>query len=195
MSALIVLTDEVGQPRESTYEVSDWRRFDAAKLLELVRAAWPGETVLGVEWAAEPRLYSAAGDAVLLVRCDGVDQRREVVRRSRKPKTRRADEEETFLPEMPMLEALEWGAAQAQARKTGADARCFAPAAETARAGGDEVVDACSCGTVHTARAWAALELLGARDVVEGATVIHEDYRRCGCGATRMISTKRLRAA
>ena len=76
MSALIVLTDEVGQPRESTYEVSDWRRFDAAKLLELVRAAWPGETVLGVEWAAEPRLYSVAGDAVLLVRCGGVDQPR-----------------------------------------------------------------------------------------------------------------------
>lgn len=54
------------------------------------------------------------------------------------------------------------------------------------------VVNTCSCGIAYTAETWAALELRGAKDITEGATVIHEDYRNCTCGSTRMVFTTRL---
>lgn len=194
---LVVLTDETGRPKDSC-AVGDWTAHAPETLRQLVVAAYPAETVLGVEWAAEPARYSPVASDVLLARCAGVVARVEVAKRERAPRRERHDDllEHDELPPVPLLEALQWGADQAQRRKVGAHRQHYEAAAVEAQRDAAGIVNTCPCcGTAYTAATWAELPLVGARQHEEGATVITEDYRQCGCGSTRMIFTQRARAA
>ena len=184
-----MLTDETGRPKDSQAEVSDWRRFDAAKLHELAVAAWPGETVLGVEWAAEPKRYSPVAAQVLLVRCAGVV---EVRSESRRPARTRREQRDEF----EMADAIEMMGHRAyQAGHRPRVMKAAAPAIPAAALDDVAVINTCrTCGTAYTAKTWAALPLVGAKEVVEGSTVIHEDYRSCHCGSTRMVFTTRAKS-
>lgn len=193
---LVVLTDETGRPKDSI-AVGDWTVHAPETLRQLVVATYPAETVLGVEWAVEPARYSPVVSDVLLARCAGVVARVEVAKRERAPRRERHDDllEHEELPHIPLLEALQWGANRAQARKLGRLAMAtveVAPAQPT----GPAIVNTCrTCGTAYTAETWAALPLAGAKEVEEANTVITEEYRQCGCGSTRMIFRTRARAA
>lgn len=181
---LLVLLDETG-PKESTFITGDWRRLDIATVRQLVVAAWPSETVLAVEWADEPKVYSAHGDDVLLVRTPGTHEVTARSARRRRQAVRRqyADDEATqddcFRHEHG-LDALRVSR--------------LAPAPVVVRELDDQVViETCGCGARFTALAWEALELVSATDRSEGGTVIHEVSRACTCGAVRMVATKRLK--
>ena len=201
---LVVLTDETGRPKDSI-AVGDWTVHALETLRQLVVAACPAETVLGVEWAAEPSRYSPVASDVLLARCAGViaDSRKEGAMRAGAGKppcssSLRHDDllEHDELPPIPLLEALQWGADQAQRRKVGAHRQHYEAAAVEMQREVGGIVNTCPCcGTAYTAATWAALPLVGAKEHVEASTVIHEDYRRCGCGSTRMIFRTRARAA
>ena len=51
-----------------------------------------------------------------------------------------------------------------------------------------EVVNRCPCGRAHTLAEWDALPSTGRKEVRDGGVEYVEDYRRCGCGSTRMIA-------
>lgn len=72
-----------------------------------------------------------------------------------------------------------------------------APAPTEARVLDDKkVINTCTtCGTSYTEATWAELPMVGAKDVEDGGTIVHEDYRECGCGSTRMVFTTREAAA
>lgn len=193
-----MLTDETGRPKDSQAEVSDWRRYDAAKLRELAVAAWPGETVLGVEWASEPRRYSPVATQVLLVRCAGVVEVRSDARRARDAvadalrRMRRVESED-----LEMADAIEMMGHRAYraGERTRLPGSGGAPALPVVVLDDVAVINTCrACGTAYTAKTWAALLLVGAKEHVEGATVIHEDYRNCACGSTRMVFTTRAKS-
>lgn len=194
---LVVLTDSAGKPKDSI-AVGDWTMHAPETLRQLVVAAYPAETVLGVEWAVEPARYSPVASDVLLARCAGVVARVEVAKRERAPRRERHDDllEHEELPPIPLLEALQWGADQAQSRKVGAHRKHYESAAVEMQREASGIVNTCPCcGTAYTAETWAALPLAGAKEVEEANTVITEEYRQCGCGSTRMIFRTRARAA
>ena len=194
---LVVLTDSAGKPKDSI-AVGDWTMHAPETLRQLVVAAYPAETVLGVEWATEPARYSPVASDVLLARCAGVVARETVAPRKRAPRRERRDEllEHDELPPVPLLEALQWGANRAHERKVGAHRQHYEAAALEAQREASGIVNVCPCcGTSYTAETWAALPLAGAKEVEEANTVITEEYRQCGCGSTRMIFRTRARAA
>lgn len=182
---MVLITDESG-PLDSI-RVSSWRHHAPVTLLQLVRAAFPGLTVLSVEWAPEPRKYSATGCDVLLAHIPGTHAVTLVPQRPHKPKAKRsrAVPVENDWNEADDLGDTHYG--HWRDRLQPAPAPKPAPALDDTK-----VVNTCPCcATAYTARTFAELPLLSARDHREGGTIVHEVMRTCTCGSTRMVTTTR----
>lgn len=48
------------------------------------------------------------------------------------------------------------------------------------------------CSRIFTARTWAELPLLGVKEHLSGQWAVHEEFRNCSCGSTRMLVSKSL---
>lgn len=180
---LLVITDTTG-PIGSQYMPTSWRHLEQSVIEQLVRAAWPSRNVLSVTWAEDPAQYTVSGD-VLLVEVPGVHEVKVVAGpRLHVPKARKPVEPEEA------VDLERWSPTYWKSRGN----LGLAPATPArSPTGPDVVVNTCTtCGTAYTAATFAALPLLGAKDVREGGTVIHETYRNCTCGSTRMIFSTRI---
>ena len=177
---MLLLTDETG-PLSSIQMPSSWRHHEQPVLEQLVRAAYPGLTVLAVKWAEDPKLFTCSGD-VLLVSVPGTHEVAVPKKRTSKPRK---------VSEVDVADQHDGYRHTHQVQQL-RDAKFYSAPALKLSLVPEEVVNRCSCGIAYTAETWAALELRGAKDITEGATVIHEDYRNCTCGSTRMVFTTRL---
>lgn len=182
---MVLIHDESG-PLDSI-RVSSWAHYPAATLLQLVRAAFPALTVLRVEWATEPRRYSATGCDVLLAYVPGTHAVSLVPRKpltkvpTKKPRRAPVDDDWSPLDELGYSQAGHWR-----------DRMFSAPAAPKAQRDDTTIVNTCPCcGAAYTDATFAELPLLDARDHREGDTIIHEVMRTCRCGSTRMVTTTR----
>lgn len=171
----LIVTDETG-PLSSTCIQGNWRPHAPEVLVALVRAAHPGLTVLGVDWAKEPRKYTIS-DEVLLVHIPGTH---EVVKPA--PKRRRL----TATVDVEPADLERWDPLQWKSRENRSPVAAPVAAEPEVSA---EVVNTCSCGIAYTAATWASLPLCGTKDYRDGNTLVHEDFRHCTCGSTRMIFT------
>lgn len=185
---MVLIHDESG-PLDSI-RVSSWAHYPAATLLQLVRAAFPGLTVLSVEWAPEPRKYSATGCDVLVARIPGthavslVPPKPKLKSPPKKPRRAPVGNDWSPLNELGHSHAGHWRDRMLPVED--------APKPRPPTLDDTETVNTCPCcSTAYTARTFAELPLLSARDHREGATIVHEVMRTCRCGSTRMVTTTR----
>lgn len=178
----VMFTDESGLIPGSYITAGDWRHYDAATLLQLVKAAHPSRDVVAAKFVENPRDYAISSD-VLLVSVPGTH----VVPAPPKPKKRKARrdaedvevERESYpLPSRSdrIWDAIRSGRSESTPRPVDVSTEVVAE----------------HCGISFTITTFRDLPLLDAKGWDEGFTHMHQEQRRCRCGSALTVTTKRL---
>ena len=165
-------------------DIARWRKFDAAKLMEIFKATHLQRTVLSCEWVARPQDYRFferdLGPDVVLVKVAGNVGSPLPVAPSANEKFRRT-------PKVEQEEHWDAGSVRSYKDRLHGIRGSGVPAPVSVEPG-----PKCGCGIGHTLGSYRALPLVSASDHQSGDVKIHDEARTCACGETLRLQTKRM---